>query len=41
MVNIEDQIERRRKRATEDISAIENKGQHKVYSAFDITSKYK
>lgn len=39
MVSIQDQIERRRKRATEDIAAIENKGQHAVYSAFDVTSQ--
>lgn len=39
MVSIEGQIERRRKRAKEDIAAIENKGQHAVYSVFEITSQ--
>jgi superfamily II DNA or RNA helicase len=41
MADIQDQIERRRKRAKEDIAAIENRGQHKVYSTFDITSQSK
>jgi superfamily II DNA or RNA helicase len=38
MVDTQEQIERRRKRATEDIAAIENRGQHAVYSVFDVTS---
>jgi superfamily II DNA or RNA helicase len=38
MFGMQDQIERRRKRAAEDIAAIENRGQHTVYSAFDVTS---
>ena len=39
--SIQDQIERRRKRAAEDIAAIENKGEQPVYSAFDVTSQSK
>jgi hypothetical protein len=39
MFGVEDQIERRRKRATEDIAAIKNRGRHTVYSAFDVTSQ--
>jgi superfamily II DNA or RNA helicase len=39
MVTIQDQIERRRKRASQDIAAIENKGQHLAYSTFDVTSQ--
>jgi hypothetical protein len=39
MVTIQDQIERRRKRAAEDIAAIENKGQHIAYSTFNVTSQ--
>ncbi len=39
MFGVEDQIERRRKRATEDIAAIKNRGRHTVYSTFDITSQ--
>ncbi|MCP5088573.1 MAG: DEAD/DEAH box helicase, partial [Rhodobacteraceae bacterium] len=46
MVNVQDQavqnqIERRRKRAAEDIAAIENRGRHPVYSPFDVTSQSK
>jgi superfamily II DNA or RNA helicase len=39
MVDIQDQIDRRRQRAAEDIAAIENRGQHAVYSTFDVTSR--
>ncbi len=38
---IQEQIERRRKRAKEGIAAIENRGQHAVYSVFDVTSQSK
>jgi superfamily II DNA or RNA helicase len=38
---IQEQIERRRKRAQEGIAAIENRGRHAVYSAFDVTSQSK
>ncbi|MBN1994047.1 MAG: DEAD/DEAH box helicase family protein [Anaerolineae bacterium] len=41
MVDVQEQIERRRKRATEDIAAIENKGSQPVYSLFDVTSQSK
>ena len=41
MVSIQDQIQRRRKRAEEDIAAIENRGQHVAYSIFDVTSHSK
>lgn len=41
MANVQDQIERRRKRALEDIAAIENRGQHAVYSTFEVTSQSK
>jgi superfamily II DNA or RNA helicase len=39
LFGMQDQIERRRKRAAEGIAAIENRGQHAVYSAFDVTSQ--
>ncbi|HEY83823.1 MAG TPA: DEAD/DEAH box helicase [Chloroflexi bacterium] len=39
MVSIQEQIERRRKRGAEDIAAIKNRGQHAVYSEFDVTSQ--
>ncbi len=38
MVTIQEQIERRRQRATEDIAAIENRDAHAVYSTFQVTS---
>lgn len=38
MFGLDKQIERRRQRATEDIAAIANRGQHAVYSAFEVTS---
>lgn len=38
MEMIQQQIERRRDRAAEDIAAITNRGKHKVYSTFDVTS---
>jgi hypothetical protein len=41
MANIQNQIQRRRKRAAEDIAAIENRGGHAVYSTFDVTSHSK
>ncbi len=41
MVDVQEQIERRRKRAAEDIAAIENQGQHTVYSTFEVTSQSK
>ena len=40
-LNIQNQIERRRKRAAEDITAIENRGQHAVYSTYEVTSQSK
>jgi superfamily II DNA or RNA helicase len=39
MFGMQEQIERRRKRATEDIAAIENRGRHVVYSSFEVTSQ--
>ncbi|GAB4549972.1 MAG: DEAD/DEAH box helicase [Anaerolineae bacterium] len=39
MFGMQEQIERRRKRAAEEITAIENRGRHAVYSAFDVTSQ--
>ena len=39
MHGMQDQIERRRQRAAEDIAAIKNRGQHTVYSTFEITSQ--
>ncbi|MEW5959503.1 MAG: DEAD/DEAH box helicase [Chloroflexota bacterium] len=41
MFGIDKQIERRRQRATEDIAAIVNRGQHPVYSVFEVTSQSK
>lgn len=41
MFGIDTQIERRRQRATEDIAAIVNRGQHPVYSPFEVTSQSK
>jgi superfamily II DNA or RNA helicase len=38
---IQEQIDRRRKRAQEGIAAIENRGQHAVYSTFEVTSQSK
>jgi superfamily II DNA or RNA helicase len=39
MSGVEEQIDRRRKRALEDIAAIENRGRHAVYSNFEVTSQ--
>ncbi len=39
--NIQTQIDRRRKRAAEDIAAINNQGQHAVYSTYEVTSQSK
>ncbi len=40
-LDIQTQIDRRRKRAAEDILAIDNQGQHAVYSTFAVTSQSK
>ena len=35
---LQEQLDRRRKRGMEEIAKIVNRGQHPVYSAFDVTS---
>jgi hypothetical protein len=38
MVDVQEQIERRRKRAQEEITHVKNRGAHAVFSSFDVTS---
>jgi superfamily II DNA or RNA helicase len=38
MVDIQEQIERRRKRAQEEITHVKNRGAHAVFSSFEVTS---
>jgi superfamily II DNA or RNA helicase len=38
MVDIQEQIERRRKRAQKEITHVKNRGAHAVFSSFDVTS---
>jgi superfamily II DNA or RNA helicase len=38
MVDVQEQIERRRKRAQEEITRVKNRGAHAVFSSFDVTS---
>ncbi len=38
MVDVQEQIERRRKRAQEEITHVKNRGTHAVFSSFDVTS---
>ncbi len=37
--NVEEQIERRRRRGLEEIAKITNKGPHKIFSTFEVSSK--
>jgi hypothetical protein len=37
MVDVQEQIERRRKRAQEEITHVKNRGAHAVFSSFDVT----
>jgi superfamily II DNA or RNA helicase len=38
MVDVQEQIERRRKRAQKEITHVKNRGTHAVFSSFDVTS---